>query len=259
MDRKILKNKPLVEAILEVRWKLQERAPGIYYDPCYKILMGRLYDRLYSHYPYPVELPTSAMPDEISNYVVKQQFRKAKDEWPLIQIGPGILTLNDTKSYVWEDFEGRIRELIKALFESYPDKDKKIEISGLSLRYIDAIEFDGLPKGLFSFLREHMGVKIELNDRLFDDGSIKNDLVDTDLRLVYPTSIPEGYITIRFLLGQKNISQERILIWETHMQSRENISFKEQNDIIDWIIKAHDITDKCFFSMLDEELMRRFE
>ena len=42
---KELKNKPLVEAILEIRWKLQGLPPGPQVDPHYKLLLGRLFDR----------------------------------------------------------------------------------------------------------------------------------------------------------------------------------------------------------------------
>ena len=37
MERKILKNKPLVEAIFELRWELQEPAPGMKIDPHYNL------------------------------------------------------------------------------------------------------------------------------------------------------------------------------------------------------------------------------
>ncbi|MCD6239350.1 MAG: TIGR04255 family protein [Thermotogae bacterium] len=97
MERKILKNKPLVEAIFEFRWKLQEPSIGVKIDPHYKILIGRMYDRVKDEYPFHEQLPAATMPDEIAGYVVQHRFRKDKDKWPLIQIGPGIITLNDTE------------------------------------------------------------------------------------------------------------------------------------------------------------------
>lgn len=87
MMRKILKNKPLVEAIFELRWNLQEPSPGMRVDPHYKLLIGRLYDKLNDEYPFHEQLPTATMPDEIAGYVVRHRFRKDKDKWPLIQIG----------------------------------------------------------------------------------------------------------------------------------------------------------------------------
>lgn len=40
MAKKVLENKPLVEAIFELRWEPQERAPKIRMGPHYKILIG---------------------------------------------------------------------------------------------------------------------------------------------------------------------------------------------------------------------------
>ena len=107
--RKVLKNKPLVEAIFELRWELEEQVSGAKTDPHYKILIGRMYDRVKDDYPYHEELPTATIPDEIAGYIIQHRFRKDKDMWPLIQVGPGIVTLNDTEGYVWDDFEERIK------------------------------------------------------------------------------------------------------------------------------------------------------
>ena len=153
VERKILKNKPLVEAIFEIRWELQEPAPGMKIDPHYKILIGRIYDRVKDEYPFHEPLPTSTMPDEIAGYVVQHRFRTDKDKWPLIQIGPGIITLNDTEGYVWEDFEKRIHKVLDVLFEAYPEVNNNLRINWLLLRYIDSVDFDYEENNIFSFLR----------------------------------------------------------------------------------------------------------
>ena len=68
MSRKDLKNKPLVEAILEIRWHLvqppvtvqgpaQMMLPAA--DPHYRLLLGRLFDRLQKEYPVHEQLPTA--------------------------------------------------------------------------------------------------------------------------------------------------------------------------------------------------------
>ena len=121
MDRVILTNKPLVEAIFELRWELQEVSPGFKTDPHYPILIGGIYGKAKSQYGFHEKLPTATMPDEIAGYIVQHRFRKGENSWPLIQIGPGIITLNDTEGYVWEDFEKRIPAVVDMLFDTYPD------------------------------------------------------------------------------------------------------------------------------------------
>jgi len=49
-------------------------------------------------------LPTAQIPDELSPCTIKYRFRKHKDGWPLIQVGPGISAINFTEKYDWESF-----------------------------------------------------------------------------------------------------------------------------------------------------------
>ncbi|MBP8986104.1 MAG: TIGR04255 family protein [Syntrophobacterales bacterium] len=74
---KELKNKPLVEAILEIRWKLQGLPSGPQVDPHYKLLLGRLFDRMLKDYPEHEQLPTANVPDELVGHVVQHRFRVA--------------------------------------------------------------------------------------------------------------------------------------------------------------------------------------
>ena len=60
-----LTNKPLVEAIFEIKWELQDSPSGGKIDPNYKILVGMLYEKLNQDYPFIEPLETASMPDEI--------------------------------------------------------------------------------------------------------------------------------------------------------------------------------------------------
>lgn len=82
LNRKILENKPLVEAIFEIRWNLEVDKEfsitdknGLKHptrvDPHYKLLIGRLYDKINTEYPYHESLPASKMPDELSAYIIQ--------------------------------------------------------------------------------------------------------------------------------------------------------------------------------------------
>ena len=129
MERKILKNKPFVETVFELRWKFQEPALGIKIDLHYKIMIGRIYDRVKDEYPLHEQLPTANMPDEIAGHVVQHHFREGKDKWPLIQIGPGIIALDDTEGYVWKDFQQKLSYIINVLFDTCPDAESNLKIN----------------------------------------------------------------------------------------------------------------------------------
>lgn len=257
MERKILKNKPLIEAIFELRWELKEISEGIRVDPHYRILIGRLYDRVKDEYPFHEQLPTVTMPDEIAGYFVQHRFRKDKDKWPLIQIGPGIITLNDTDSYVWEDFEKRINSLINILFEAYPDSRNNINVSELLLRYIDAVDFNYENEDIFSFLKEKLKVNIKIYENLFDKTGVGNKPLGFDLRFTFPSSNPKGAVHLRFVRGKRK--ETDALIWETQVQSVGNDVAILRNQINEWVVSAHKLTDEWFFKMIEGELIRRFE
>lgn len=257
MVRKILKNKPLVEAIFELRWELQEPAPEMKVDPHYKILIGRIYDRVRDEYPFHEQLPTATMPDEIAGYVVQHRFRESKDKWPLIQIGPGIITLNDTEGYLWEGFEKRIVHVLDTLFEAYPEAENNLKVNGLLLRYIDALNFDYGRDDIFTFLKEKMKTNMEIHEQLFEDPGVSRLPLGFDLRFSFPSTKPMGATHLRFVRGKRKDTDA--LIWETQVQSIGDDAPQVKNEITTWVKEAHELTDDWFFKMIEGELQRRFE
>lgn len=254
----MLKNKPLVEAIFELRWELQEPAPGMKVDPHYKIIIGRIYDKLKDEYSFHEQLPTASVPDEMVGYTVQHRFRKSKEQWPLIQIGPGIITVNDTESYVWEDFEKRIIQAVNVLFEVYPGSQSNLKVNNLLLRYIDAIDFDFESSNIFDFLGENMKSKISLYPRLFEATGVENLPFGFDWRFAFRSSKPNGVVHLRFVRGKRKESDA--LIWETMVQSvSQDVPDKIQEKIQEWLNNAHNLTDDWFFKLIEGELLRRFE
>lgn len=254
---KVLKNKPLVEAIFELRWDLQERERSVKIDPHYKLLIGRLYDKLSNEYRFYEQLPTATMPDEIAGYVVQHRFRKGKNKWPLVQVGPGIITVNDTEGYTWQDFEKRTIQAIGTLFGVYPQLKYNLKVNRLVLRYIDAIAFDFEKGDIFSFLRKELKTRIELHHGLFDDTGVKEMPSGFDLKLSFSSTEPEGTINLRFARGTNKESDA--LLWETVVQSASEDAPQVEDEIAHWIKEAHNLTDSWFFKLIEGKLLRRFE
>ena len=131
-------------------------------DPGYRILVGRYYDRIRKPDQASIDLPASQVPDSMLPYVVRQQFRSSSDQWPVTQLGPGVLTFNETKNYAWKSFRPNVRTVIDALFEAYPTDLHPLAISEASLRYLNSIPYDGdyaeLP--LLIFIRDFLNTSI---------------------------------------------------------------------------------------------------
>ena len=257
MTTKVLKNKPLIEAIFELRWSLQEQTKGVKIDPHYKLIIGRLYDKLNKEYFYHEQLPSASMPDEIAGYVVQHRFRKGKDDWPLIQIGPGVITVNDTEKYLWHDFEKRTNNAVSTLYEVYPDSKNNLRFNRSLLRYIDAIKFDFENEDIFGFLKDKMKIEVTLYNKLFDTSKVDSKAFGLDLRFSFALIEPKGVIHLRFVKGEHK--GQRALIWETMVEALGANVPQNKSEINEWVKKAHNLTDDWFFKIIDGELLRRFE
>ncbi|MFZ5812561.1 MAG: TIGR04255 family protein [Thermodesulfobacteriota bacterium] len=252
---KELKNKPLVEAIFEMRWKLQGVPPGPQVDPHYKLLLGRLYDRMLTDYPEHEQLPTANIPDEIVGHIVQHRFRAGAGGWPLVQVGPGIFTVNSTSDYSWLNFRARVLNAIDKFYEAHP-KIQDLTVTNMILRYIDAVSFDFGKDHVYDFLREYLKMGVSFPDNLFIDTGVESKPANFTWQTSFNCHNPKGLISIRFATAQKDNAPA--LVWETTVETIERDLPELPKNFDQWIDAAHEITDDWFFKMIDGELERRF-
>jgi uncharacterized protein (TIGR04255 family) len=195
------------------------------------------------------------MPDEIANYIVQHRFRYKENDWPLIQLGPGIFTLNDTQKYVWGDFNDQICRNIDILFSSHPSPEK-INIKSILLRYIDAVEFD-YKSNVFPFLSHFMKIDISLQNSLFEGTRVRNSPEAFDTRFTFPCERPPGTFQVRLASGTKD--SKPAIIWETNIRSNEPNVPKNPEEIKKWASTAHDLSHDWFFKIIEGELEEMFE
>lgn len=255
MPNKQLANKPLVEAIFELRWALVSQSPGHETDPHYKLLLGRLFDRLQSGYPEHEQLPTANFPDELVGHVVQHRFRSGRDQWPLIQVGPGILTVNSTADYVWKDFCIRTVNAVDTLHDAHP-KVGELKVSKLILRYIDAVEFDDSKENAYAFLRDYLKVSAALPPNLFDGTGVEDRPQLFAWQSAFKCSAPKGRVSIKFATGKKD--DKPAIVWETTIQTTGDDVPAMPIEFQAWLDAAHTITDDWFFKLIAGELEKRF-
>ncbi len=255
MDGMKLQNPPLIEVIFEMRWDLREREGGVRSDPHAKIFPGKLSSALGEEYPVYEELPTSDIPDEISGYIVQHRFRRAENSWPLVQVGPGIITLNDTESYEWQDFCHRIEAVLDALFQEYPDKSL-LTTNMITLRYLDAYPFDFEEGNIVEFLSAKLGVQNQITPALFETTGVSPVPIDIDLKYSFLSQRPPGYLHVGFSRG--TVKGRDSLIGETIVRSLEAGEPGTKDEIISWVLEAHALAHTWFFAMIDDDLLEEF-
>jgi len=251
-NRPELKQKPLIEAIFEVRWALLQPAPDVRIDPHYRLLLGRLYDRILKEYPIHEPLPTAFLPDDVVPQTVQHRFRRVADGWPLIQMGPGLMTLNETSAYSWEDFRERCIQAVATLWDAHPNPEE-LHIEALNLRYLNAVEFDHTQESIFTFLQDRMSVGAGLPEALFQAGNISRRPQGFTSRSTFQCLRPKGRVALQFDTAFGN--KKPILRWETNMISADaDVPATLPAELQAWINEAHQIIDDCFYALVPQHL-----
>lgn len=96
-----LLNAPLQEVIFEIRWDLNiNLASNREFDEGFAIALGTLATLLKNDFPHVVRKIPDDFPADLLNYSTIYQFWKGENIWPVLQLGPGIFTVNDTDKKV---------------------------------------------------------------------------------------------------------------------------------------------------------------
>lgn len=242
--------KPLVEAIFEFRWRIS-REEG---DPRYSLFVGRLYDRVQPKYPFHEPLPTSVIPLPAAENVVQHRFRVEKDRWPLIQVGPGIVTANDTEGYIWQDFGQQAKLLMKVIYEAYPDPHQ-LHVASLALRYRDAFELEP-NQDMLNYLSDKLKSTVSFPSELFKDTAVSSSPQILNVMASFTTEKPKGNILVR--LGSGKYKEKAALIMELAVRSDSQDVPNMPEGFGGWVEAAHRLTDDWFFKFIEGELERRF-
>lgn len=260
-ERHPLKNKPLIEAIFDLRWDLAEgRKPGLKVDKGFRIFTGRYYDRVKDQYTHFQELPISDVPETMVPYAPRHQFWTAEHRWPVTQIGPGILTVNETDGYLWDTFRPRLIDSYNALFESYPREIADLRLNQIELRYIDSVAFDPdvSKTPVLRFIRESLRTNIAVDPILFShDPNEADSPLGVTLSLTYRTTKPKGVVALS--LGNGSKADVPSIIWETKVTSTGEGVPRGLEDFKVWLDEAHGVSDKWFFALVRGQLLETFE
>jgi uncharacterized protein (TIGR04255 family) len=250
---KNLNNKPLVEAMFELRWGL-DGPPGMAVDPYYQMLIGLLFNAVKGNYPHWERLPASKVPEGFAPYAPHHRFRAGVETWPLVQIGPGLLTVNDTEDYEWETFFPRCSAVVDSLFGIYPDASEGLRIFEITLRYIDADTL--LNVSAVDFMRK-LKLNVDVPKSLFDGGRIGRNSLGVGLSLAYPALQPKGLFQISCNQGKKH--DQDAMIWQTQVVSRGTDAPRQADSIKQWLQVAHETIHDWFFRQIEGELLEKYQ
>jgi len=246
MKQKKLKHAPLKEAIFEIRWAPVLDSNGMLEDSGYQLAQGLFAKGIRK--VFPVHKNINTVPEILRVFpVIQHQFWSGELMWPVVQLGPGILSVNNTEAnYIWtETFRPHILSALDLLEESY---EKKFVFKSISLRYIDAIDLDIPLDELSSFVGKNL--KTQLTNGYVMPGKPRG------LSIIQSYELDDSSVlNLHIQNGVNQSNGNNSLIWTTEVQKGGALSKEE---VIQWLDMAHDTTSNTFINMLNPDFYASF-
>ena len=252
----VLTKPPILEAIFEMRWDLAP-VPNtqVRRDPAYPLLYGRLYDRFKKEYTVVEDLPSVQAHPDASPYMVRHRMRKAADKWPLVQVGPGVITVNEGKEYSWDKFREEIIRFFEAFTDFYPASTFPLNIIKTELRFINGIEIQEGENPL-QFLSEKLHTKIEMDSALFAPNKVLPIPEGISLNAGFKTEQPQGQVMLG--IGSGEIMDKSAMLQQMLLQSIGENAPQDLGTLDPWLDGMHKIAKNWFETLCRGEVMKRF-
>ncbi len=253
-----LKNPPLVEALLDVRWRLQakENMPPV--DPAYPVVVGLLYDRVMDQYRFQETAPEAHLvPPEMLPYRATHRFRVGEGQWPLVQIGPGVAALNFTTSYTWNRFSKAAFTFVEKLRDAYRVATDRIpELTRVTLRYINSLEFRFEEQNVLDFMRDKLHIACAIPREMVTPDTIAGPPASLRFEVRYPLTRPRALGILNVRRGRR--ADKAAIVWELMVLSAD-AQVPDLDELPQWLSEAHDVIERWFFRLIEGDLYGLFQ
>jgi uncharacterized protein (TIGR04255 family) len=260
MAEKIYKKAPLVEVIAEVHWELKplNSTPNASIDPYFDLFkesfIKNTEGRFLSREPLvPNEIPVEFLADQ-----PHLRLRPRKGGWPLVQIGPGVMTANIIPKYNgWTEFAAFLRSSLNDLYASYPLSAQTLHITRTHLRYIDVFnESHGLAD-FGEFVESGLGISVPIRSEVLEKSASVTPKItfSTDSRFLNKS--PVGSST-RIKINPGQADGKNAVVVEFHCDALANDDMQTAEGLSSWFDQAHDALHIAFEGTVSSELKAKF-
>lgn len=242
---------PLQEVIFEVRWELdispETNQP---FDLNFNAAVGVMKETVKKEFPeFKQKFPPGIQfPSDFLNYQTMYQYWAGENKWPVLQLGPGIFTVNETEAnYQWKShYFPLIKKGLNWLKKSY---NQELKYNFSSLRYIDRIKIND-----YNFSEWLSFIKDNLNFEIKTEFNTRGQLKQFRFNQVY--ELKDGSDLQITLSNGKNNKLEDILVWETAII---NLTIIDSKKLLKWIEQSHKITHELFKEICKDDLYNSFK
>jgi uncharacterized protein (TIGR04255 family) len=241
----VLKNPPIIEALLELKWEVGDQQFEML-DKKFKLYPGIFSEKIKQQYPEIEILDGARIPDEMNPYIPRYRFRKQPNGYPLVQIGPGVLTVNLDKGFSRELFYEACKMPLDILFDILPN----LTIIELTIHYIDAFNFS-FETNPFEYLNKKLKTNFEFSTDLFSAANANPNPVNFNLDSTYKVTQPDGYLRVQIHSGVRKADNLKLLLMDTIFFSIKG-QIPSRSRIPEWIKNADNVLHSWFYKMIEK-------
>ncbi|MDP3313580.1 TIGR04255 family protein [Lutibacter sp.] len=238
-----LPNAPLIEVIFEIKWDVDK---SDILD--FQYLHGDLYSKLKEEYPFRENVVPPEVPFEVVKGLPVFRYRKGGNDYPLIQVGPGLITFNTIdEKYFWNEYLIEVDKILKEFNNIYP-KFHRIKLVP-SISYVDFFEIDFSTNSPLNFINENLGLNVH-------QGYIDNDNSKTEeINLTFNNRLKSNLLSLNLINGRYNNKEG--LVMQTKIIGNKDFYLLE--DLNSWLVEAHDICSDVFKKITNGKLYNSFK
>jgi len=232
---------PLLEVIFEIKWDITNNNDIVKFQ----YLHGDLYSILKNDYPKRENLVPAEVPIDIMKNNVMYRFKKDTG-YPLVQIGPGILTLNTIDNlYFWDNYRDEIVKVTNSLSEVFPEINQTNLF--LTLTYLDFFEIDIETENVIEFINSNLNLNI-------NQTFIKNENTK-EINLTFSYKIGDNTLILDLRNG--NVNNKKGIILQTKLiGNKKKYTNTEQ---LEWLNNAHETCSDIFKKITTENFYNSFK
>ena len=252
-----LESNSLVEAWLEIRWRLPPNEPPQFAkDPAFAFALGPFFERVRDRFGFVEDTEASSAPFDLA-YVVRHRFRHDEGSWPILQIGHGVASVNFTSPYSWDEFRALSLYLREHLIGAY--EPHKLDIQSMTLRYRNAVPFMYASQDLTQFLKQNLNVELQLPESIPGFAGSKQFPTSANISLTFDLETPKGTGTLQIITGVSKAAGE-VLVWHLELASADVDVPDVRDDRVfaGWLDQAHAAIHEWYFSLVDGPILQRF-
>ena len=242
---------PLQEAIFEIRWDLDiDAGNGQPIDTGFQLAQGKLQEVAKERFPVFNRKVPHVFSEQLFQYQVVNQYWSAKETWPVIQLGPGIFTVNDTEAnYDWPvTYFPLIKEALDWIVKAY---DGPLKINSAALRYIDSVDVKnyGFEGRWQDFIVQHF------NFSFVNSFDTRGELTALHFNQFFELE-DKSSLQISMNSGKYRKTNDDALIWQTAVSK---VAQFDNQSLLSWLHDAHNTTSALFKEMTKPDFYDSFK